>query len=391
MRDPGPEQISLTSPRVIDLDQFLHYASRGLTPSADVVAYAHELSRLSHLAGLNFGAAAAQAVEETADFSSQDWLIRRNPAGLGHDPDQPAGLSFANGVDAARAHLVHLGAYVWGVQLPPALRPYQAIDPLFCRVIAAGYGGTAKTVADLTGTWATDPQYGANIAAVYATLEAAPKSQAAPVPPADVTSLLPPIVHVDGCLNWHPRPNGMSPVAICHHITDDLSLQNVLNWFCTTASRASAHFVIDRDEDANGFATAHQLVSSVNAAWTNGDYATQMPDGSWRLNQWRTDIPWLVDAIGQCMAGTHNLNDFTIGIEYLGTPGDPPTPAQYKTGAALDRYFTDPRVYGIKRTRGRLIRHADIDHIDRAYCPGPQFDVAGIITAIGGDVNDLSS
>ena len=44
------------------------------------------------------------------------------------------------------------------------LYPYQADGPTYQRVVDLGYNGQAQTLADLTGRWATDPDYGQKVA-----------------------------------------------------------------------------------------------------------------------------------------------------------------------------------------------------------------------------------
>ena len=46
------------------------------------------------------------------------------------------------------------------------------------------------------------------------------------------------------------KSNGIVPVALSYHITDDLNLDNVLNWLRQPGSNASSHWVIDRDGTA---------------------------------------------------------------------------------------------------------------------------------------------
>jgi hypothetical protein len=56
-----------------------------------------------------------------------------------------------------------MDVYVNGVSRLPVsgdvLAPYYHLDPRRDAVIAAGWAGTVRTIRDLTGKWATDPQY----------------------------------------------------------------------------------------------------------------------------------------------------------------------------------------------------------------------------------------
>jgi len=141
----------------------------------DEDAYTQGLFRLCHLVGLDFRILFAQAMHETADFSSSWWKERRNPAGIGitGDPAQDAASpTFANGTDAARAHVVHMLVYVYGgtMEWPDsvydAVGDYQTLDPRFLPVMQAGYAGTVHKLGDLgNDVWAEDPKYAPKIAA----------------------------------------------------------------------------------------------------------------------------------------------------------------------------------------------------------------------------------
>ena len=168
--------------------------------------------------------------------------------------------------------------------------------------------------------------------------------------------------------NHQPRSLGPAMIQfLVHHITDDMNVGNVISWFQKPSSRASSTFVIDR----NG--TAYQFMSTLVAPWTNGE-----------VNRPRTDIPALTAAIQT----PYNLNEYCVTIEYVGTPDQPPTDAQYAKGIEIARYVcaTYPRV--APHRYGQL-RHADIDSVNRPYCPGPRFDLERIIRALGGDPTRL--
>ena len=168
------------------------------------------------------------------------------------------------------------------------------------------------------------------------------------------------------------REEGQEPEAIVYHVTDDLVFEHVRGHFTNLASRASAHFVIGRD------GTLWQFVATRHAAWTNSDYAN-----------WRQDIPWLHAAIARCQRGERNLNDYTVNLEFMGKPGMPFTPAQFDRALELTRYLLG-RYPRIRPHRGRLLRHADINAVDRPYCPGPTFPLREIILAVGGDPQQLT-
>lgn len=152
--------------------QALSYAmSRGAKRPDDLTAYATELYRLCVAAQVPFPILFSQACDETAVFTSDLWVKELNPAGIGalETLDKPGEINYVGGsytaLGAARAHAVHLGMYVFGDPLPPALAPFRGLDPRADAVVKAGYAGKAKAVADLSGRWAVNPNYAVQIVA----------------------------------------------------------------------------------------------------------------------------------------------------------------------------------------------------------------------------------
>jgi hypothetical protein len=332
----------------------------------EVDRYLEEVWRLSKRLGYDPAVVAAQSSEETGGWTSPIWKSRLNPVGLGVTDAGDEGIAYESGTDAARAHLVHLSAYVRGFERK--LQPYLYLDPRWQKVFEAGYAGTAKTLDDLAGRWASDPGYADKIEEHLRQIQnavVAPRPTPQPVPGG---APLPAEIRLIETGNWNARTFGQAPVAIVYHITDAMEVGSTLNWFQNPASKASAHVVIDRD------GTIYQPVSSTKTAWANND-----------IKNPRRDIPWMNAAIAQSWSngGPMSLNDFTLAIEHVGTPVDPPTEAQYRRSIEISAYWRDR--YSIKPNRGRMIRHSDINSVDRSYCPGPNFDLKRIITALGGD------
>jgi hypothetical protein len=149
-------------------------ATRAVARPDDVRAYTRELWRLAPQVGLDPCVLYSQAVHETAGFASRAWEGRLNPAGIGITDGADLGYCWQNGTDAARAHIVHMDVYVNGVPRSPisgdVLAPYYHLDPRRDAAIAAGWAGTVRTIRDLTGKWATDPDYHNKIVRWPATL-----------------------------------------------------------------------------------------------------------------------------------------------------------------------------------------------------------------------------
>jgi len=135
--------------------------STGALRINEVERYVVEIYRLAPDIGFDPAILVAQSAHETGNWRSSWWSQRLNPAGLGvtGDPTQNAASpTFASGTMAARAQIAHMHAEVFGSSRPlPAV--LQGVDPTYQRVFEAGWAGTIRTIADLAGTWAADPDY----------------------------------------------------------------------------------------------------------------------------------------------------------------------------------------------------------------------------------------
>lgn len=142
------------------------YAGRyGAARPADVTSYVNEVYRLAPLLGFDPAIVVAQSALETDTWRTTYWANALNPAGIGITYDGQTSFTWTTGTDAARGHLVHLYLYVVGpVPDGHLLAPYRRLDPRYAAAISAGYAGTARTIGDLTGKWATDPAYGPKVA-----------------------------------------------------------------------------------------------------------------------------------------------------------------------------------------------------------------------------------
>lgn len=388
-----PASIPLQGEATASVQQALGWAMRnnpeigvcdGSPAAGDITVFLQESARLAELAGLDFAVVAAHASAQTDGFTSSSWKDALDPLPNGAPAgSRGAAPGFGNPRDAARANVMYLGNLLGGAGTRAAGDEAGALRELR----DAGYeellGERAPTAGTRSATGVADLAElpGIDAGKIRRHLDAIrsdrlPRDDPGPPPGAPP---LPPIQWVPTD-HFHPRPGGMRPVAICYHITDDLSLDNVLNWFRLPGSGASSTFVLGRD------GTPYQMINSTNAPWTNGDYKDR---DTGRSNNPRTDIAWLNAAIDACKRGENSLNDFFVTYEFIGTPDTPPTPAQYETAIQLSRYFCDDAVYGIGRHRGRHLRHADINSVSRSYDPGPQFQLAHIIESIGGDPQKL--
>lgn len=133
----------------------------------DTSSYIREVYRLAPQVGLSPDIVVAQSAHETATWTSPIYVSRLNVAGIGVTDSTDHGYSFESGQDAARAQVVHLWGYVYGTKLPTLLAPYKALDPRWDALMQSGKAGTVKVIGDLTGKWATDPNYEAGITKHY--------------------------------------------------------------------------------------------------------------------------------------------------------------------------------------------------------------------------------
>lgn len=141
--------------------------SRGTARSREVEAFVREVYRLAPLTGLDPAIVIAQSALETGFWTSPLWRDHLNPAGIGITGDDSPSATWASGAEAARGQIVHL--YLYAVGEIPADHPlaaYRSLDPRYDAALSANRAGVAKTVADLTDTWAADPNYASSIARV---------------------------------------------------------------------------------------------------------------------------------------------------------------------------------------------------------------------------------
>jgi N-acetylmuramoyl-L-alanine amidase len=161
------EDSLLAAPRGAAMQALESALQAGATRPEEVRAYVTEVYRLAPLVGMDPAIVIAQSAHETGWWQSPAWTDHLNPAGIGITGPDVASPSWENGVAAARAHLVHLFLYAAGA-IPPGhpLEPYIPLDPRYEAALAAGRAGSASRLADLTGLWATDPDYAGRVARV---------------------------------------------------------------------------------------------------------------------------------------------------------------------------------------------------------------------------------
>jgi N-acetyl-anhydromuramyl-L-alanine amidase AmpD len=328
---------------------------------ADVEQYIDTVWKMAPKIGIDPAGVAAQSAHETGGWTSELWVSHLNPAGM-KTADGRNYQVFKSGEEAALAQLTHLNIYLRGWKGAQQMIRYLMLDERWFAPLVAGLVPPfAKTYHDLAGRWAEDEFYGQKIDGWYTRLVKAvstPQPTPGTNPPPGI------IYHATGN-KWSPRLVER-PVFVVRHITDDLKIENTINWFQNPASQASSHFLIDRD------GTIHQFVSTLDAAWTNGDVKNP-----------RVDIP----ALNRAVASGINLNHYCVTIEHVADRNSGVTEEQVKASIELGKYLNSR--YGIPPHRYGQLRHSDINSVDRPYCPGPMFPLERIIRALGGDPERL--
>jgi N-acetylmuramoyl-L-alanine amidase len=157
----------LAAPRGSAVRALVSALRAGARRPEDLRTYLMEVYRLAPLVGIDPAIVVAQSAHETGWWQSPAWTDHLNPAGIGITGSDVASPSWESGEAAARAHLVHFFLYAAG-SIPPGhpLEPYIPLDPRYDAALAAGRAKSAISLADLTGLWATDPDYGGRVARV---------------------------------------------------------------------------------------------------------------------------------------------------------------------------------------------------------------------------------
>ena len=169
-----PSDALLADPRGTPEQAIAGAEAAGAERLPDLRAYVVEVYRLAPLVGLDPAIVVAQSAHETGFWRSEIWEEHLNPAGIGVTGPGVPSPTWASGEDAARAQIVHLYLYAAG-EIGPGhlLEPYLALDPRYEAARSAGRAASARTLADLTGRWATEPRYGDGVARVGSQLFAA--------------------------------------------------------------------------------------------------------------------------------------------------------------------------------------------------------------------------
>lgn len=350
-------------------DLLLTYAQRvGAKRIDEVKRFIEQLYAQNYVDGFM---TAIQSIHETDAWQYSYWVNNLNPGGLAITFSGQSSKTWANGTDAARAMLVHEVAYS-GAALPKEWSAWTALDPHYKEVFSEGLAGSATKFSDYgNGKWGTDPNYQTGMRNREAEVRAL-ATTTSPVTAqggTDVSVPTPRIIdkflHVsqDGYAGVERRIRGrfgMAPKIIVLHIQEG---SNSGSWQHFHSVSASSTVLIGKNGDI------WRLVPEEDGPWTNGDVNQPSALGREVIDKWGADP-----------------NVYTLSIETEGFTGEwPKTQAQLNSVVwQVKQWMTK---YGIPVHY--VLKHADINNVDRHYCPGDAFYNYVIAAVQNVDVKDV--
>jgi N-acetyl-anhydromuramyl-L-alanine amidase AmpD len=250
--------------------------------------------------------------------------------------------AFASWLDGCISTVARLSSLVW-----PSLAPYgrrHSIQEVFDHP-------SGQVWAPL-GDW-NDPNGYLNAVLIAMNRNSDQSAQ-------DVTATampVPPVYQDYLTINYTHGRLGAAPRAVVLHITAGESAAGAINWFKSSSSKVSSHYVIDRDGDI------YAVVREQDTAWVNG--VLEHPNRS-------------IPIIDRWVTTNLNPNLETIGIEVAGyssmaPSGQPPELVGYTQAQfwALDYLLPvlSARWY-LRITPETCFGHNEISGTQRVNCPG---------------------
>ena len=365
--------------------------------------------KYANLFGFRGEALAGQVSEETGWCANWWTILHNNILSLGvtgestrsvqltpdwQAQDTPQGRVWLRGYHFASleagllAGCIHMATYIYGrdkAAWPVSCRGWYGdaqANPRLPALLATKLPGTVKKIGDLGGgVYAANPNYGKAIVARGNICLGYPAAITRVLGiPATTTAfyawLLGQGVRVvedyvdDG---WVGR-GGMQPEAIVHHVTDGLSVGGSISWWRNASVEGSTQRIIAGTADPD-YADGTLVVTrkDEDTAWANGQWS-----GTPRL-----DLPTLARWKAQGI----NPNRVTLSVEHSGKPHrtDFPSVAMLRTSLFNDLHWI-AKYPAITPDRAHLLRHADIDPVNRSNCPGPRFNLDKLIADIAGQL-----
>ena len=239
-----------------------------------------------------------------------------------------------------------------------ALAPYLALDPRYQAVLDAGWAGSVRTSRNLTGKWATDPEYHTKIVArgnaIFPGLPEAsgiagggatmpgPVIQDIQNPDDAALYGIDPGEAADLLTHCFVNRSGASAQAIVLHIQEGRTFGSLDWWLHGPNVQASATVMIQFD------GSILRVIPEQHGPWTNGDVNNPTPQAAALL------------ALGG------NPNIWTLSIEAEGWwNGDHP---DAQVDAIVWQVKQWQAAYSIPINM--VLPHSSINSVDKANCPG---------------------
>lgn len=156
-------------------------------------------------------------------------------------------------------------------------------------------------------------------------------------------------VEIDYLNKSFSRQGHTPKYIVLHGTAGGTSAQAIGNYFATSDVQASSHFIIGTD------GTIVQGVPCTLAAWGNGAFS----DGHASYLDTSTNPNYYTISIEHCKPSTDNSDQLTPAQQQ----------ASFQLIQCLCETYTIPKRAG--DASGGIIRHADIDPVNRSRCPGP--------------------
>ena len=157
--------------------------------------------------------------------------------------------------------------------------------------------------------------------------------------------------------NCSPRRQGLAPIAIVLHVTDNTA-ESAFFHFMNPKSQVSAHYITPRNGEV------WQMASTDLSAWHAG-------------RVYKPTSRMVLEREPNRIAGRYNPNDWTIGIEVEWKQGQTITEAQYATLYELVDHLT--KMFDIAVDRIHIFGHREVYALK--WCPAT-LDIERIIRGV---------
>jgi hypothetical protein len=335
----------------------------------------------------NIGSIGVTGDSTTVDKTGQpDWQPSTTPLGK----VWLKGYHFATPRAGLIALLIHMAYYIYGrdkAKWPAKAQQYHGdaiLDPRLPALLSTAWPGTVKYLSDLgNGRFAAAPTgYAAGIVsrgnAILGLPGAIVQTLGVPATTPEFFAWLRAkgIQVIDGPDyvgdGWVGR-GGLQPSTIFHHVTDGYSVKGSVGWW--------------RRDDVDG-STQRLIAGPGDPDYPDGTLSIARKDEDQAWGNGVVDHPNLANPIiADWVKRGINPNRVSLSTETSGKPFDPafPSPKQMQTHLYNDLHWIAK--FAIPVDRNHLLRHADVDSVNRPNCPGPRFDLDRLIIDLMAQIN----